>query len=129
VDIRLKGNPVLTAAYALENIPLLYFLLCCTIVLIAVKAKLVYDARKAAKNPTCARTTQKDMWKRCVVKNVEAYLSKRHVLLQRRFESIGCQIMSAQWNESTSEPVISSVVVMTVDTTNSVIKVRDVDVL
>jgi len=35
------------------------------------------------------------------------------------------QIISSQWNEVTEEPVLSSVVVMTVDTTNAVIKVRN----
>ncbi len=123
VDARLKANPVLAAVYALENIPLLYFALSCTIVSIAVKAKLFYDARKTINNATYSKTTQKDMWKKCDVKNVEAYLSRRHVLLQQRFESIGCQIMSAQWNEAASEPVVSSVVIMTIDITNSVIKV------
>ncbi len=123
VDIRLKSNQVLAAVYALENIPLLYFALSCTTVYVAVKTKLFYDARKAINNATHARTTQKDMWKKCVVKNVEAYLSRRQVFLQRRFDSIGCQIMSAQWNEAASEPVLSSVAVMTVDTTNNVIKV------
>jgi hypothetical protein len=123
VDIRLKANPVLAAVYALENVPMLYFALCCTIVSVAVKTKLFYDARKVINNATHARTIQKDMWKKCVVKNVEAYLSRRQVLLQRSFDSIGCQIMSAQWNEAVSEPVLSSVAVMTVDTTNNVIKV------
>jgi hypothetical protein len=97
----------------------------CAIVTAAVKAKLYYDARQVVNNATYVRTTKKDMWKQCVVKNVDTYLAHRHVLLQTAFTSIGCQMMSVQWNETAAEPVISSVVVMTVDTTNAVIKVSD----
>lgn len=125
MDIRLKSNPVLSATYTMEKVPLLYLVLSCFIVAVAVKAKLFYDARQVINNATYARTNQKDMWKHCDVKNVEAYLARRKILLQRRFESIGCQIISSQWNEVTEEPVLSSVVVMTVDTTNAVIKVRN----
>ncbi len=123
VDIRLKSNPVLSAAFVLENVPLLYFALSCAIVAAAVKGKLYYDARQVVNNATYVRTTKKDMWKNCVVKNINAYLARRKVLLQTGFESIGCQMLSVQWNEAATEPVMSSVVVMTVDTTNAVIKV------
>ena len=123
MDIRLKSNPVLSAAFALENVPLLYFLLSCAIVTVAVKAKLYYDAQQVINNATYVRTTKKDMWKHCVVKNVNDYLAQRQVLLQTGFESIGCQMMSVQWNEVAKEPVVSSVVEMTVDATNAVIKV------
>ena len=119
----MKSNPVLSATYTMEQVPLLYLLLSCFIVAVAVKSKLFYDARQVINNATYARTNQKDMWKHCDIKNVEAYLARQKILLQRRFESIGCQIISSQWNEVTEEPVLSSVVVMTLDTTNAVIKV------
>ena len=129
MEIRLKSNPVIAATYTMETVPLLYLALSCSIVAAAVKAKLYYDARQVVNNATYARTTQKDMWKHCNVENVEAYLARRQILLQRRFESIGCQIISSQWNEATEEPVLSSMVVMTVDTTNAVIKVIRVYIL
>ena len=100
VDVRLKSNPVLSAVYALENVPLLYFVLSCVIVTAAVKAKLFYDARQVINNATYVRTTKKDMWKKCEDKNVDEYLARRHVLLQTTFESIGCQMISVQWDEA-----------------------------
>jgi hypothetical protein len=123
VDVRLNANPVLSAAYSLENVPFLYLGISCAIVTAMVKAKLFYDAQQTINNATCISTEQKDMWKFCSVKNVETYFAKRNILLQRRFESMGCQMLCAQWNEPAIEPALSCVVVMTVDTTNSVIKV------
>ena len=114
---------MLTAVYNLESVPLLYLVLSCAIVALSVKSKLFYDSRQIQNNATYAKTTQRDMWKHCLVGNVEAYLSRRQILLQSRFESLGCQIMNSQWKEAAADPVTSMVVVMTVDLTNSVIKV------
>jgi hypothetical protein len=125
VDRRLRSNPVLSAVYKLDSLPTLYLALSCGIVAIIVKGKLFYDARQIKNRATFAKTIQKDMWKRCLVENVEAYISKRQIMLQSRFESMGCQLLNSQWKEAATDTVVSSVIVMIVDLTNAVIKVRE----